>query len=120
MKFQFIERHKQTYQVHTLCQMFGVTASGYYQWKSRGKSNREKENDYLLDKIKETYEMNRCVYGSPRITQALHREAIICSQPRVARLMRANGIVANISSGIYFYRLETPEKQITKKLVVLK
>ena len=27
---------------------------------------------------------------------------------------------ANISSGIYFYRLETPEKQITKKLVVLK
>jgi hypothetical protein len=27
---------------------------------------------------------------------------------------------ANLSSGIYFYRLETPEKQITKKLVVLK
>ena len=26
----------------------------------------------------------------------------------------------NLSSGIYFYRLETPEKQITKKLVVLK
>jgi transposase InsO family protein len=94
MKFQFIESHKKTHAVQTLCQMFQVTPSGYYQWKGRGKSNREKENDFLLEKIKETYEKNRCVYGSPRITQALHREAIICSQPRVARLMRANGIVA--------------------------
>ena len=94
MKFQFIERYKQTHKVQTLCQMFGVTASGYYQWKSRGKSNREKENDFLLEKIKDTYEKNRCVYGSPRITQALNRQSIFCSQPRVARLMRANGIVA--------------------------
>ena len=94
MKFQFIERYKQTHKVQTLCQMFGVTASGYYQWKSRGKSNREKENDFLLEKIKDTYEKNRCVYGSPRITQALNRQSISCSQPRVARLMRANGIVA--------------------------
>ena len=94
MKFKFIDIHKKTHQVQTLCQMFGVTASGYYQWKSRGKSNREKENDYLLEKIKDTYELNRCVYGSPRITQSLNRQSISCSQPRVARLMRANGIVA--------------------------
>lgn len=94
MKFQFIDRQKQTHKVQTLCQMFGVTASGYYQWKNRGKSNREQENDFLLENIKDTYEKNRCVYGSPRITQALNRESIICSQPRVARLMRANGIVA--------------------------
>ena len=94
MKFQFIDQHKKPYKVQTLCQMFGVTASGYYQWKHRGKSNREKENIFLLEKIKDTYELNRCVYGSPRITQALHRQSISCSQPRVARLMRANGIVA--------------------------
>jgi transposase InsO family protein len=74
--------------------MYGVTASGYYQWKNRGKSNREQENIFLLEKIKDTYEMNRCVYGSPRITQALNRQSISCSQPRVARLMRANGIAA--------------------------
>jgi len=94
MKFKFIDRQKKTHTVQTLCQMFGVTASGYYQWKKRGKSNREKENNFLLEKIKNAYELNRCVYGSPRITQALNRQSISCSQPRVARLMRANGIVA--------------------------
>jgi transposase InsO family protein len=45
--------------------MFGVTASGYYQWRGRGKSNREQENISFLEKIKDTYELNRCVYGSP-------------------------------------------------------
>ena len=94
MKFQFIDLHKKSHTVQALCQMFGVTASGYYQWKNRGKSNREQENDFLLEKIKDTYEKNRCVYGSPRITLALNRQSISCSQPRVARLMRANGIVA--------------------------
>ena len=77
-----------------MCQMLGVTPSGYYQWRNRGKSNREKENDFLLAKIKDTYAENKGVYGSPRITQALHRQSISCSQPRVARLMRINGIVA--------------------------
>jgi len=94
MKFQFIDHHKQSHQVQTLCQMFGVTVSGYYQWKNRGKSTREKENIFLLEKIKDAYEKNRCVYGSPRITRVLNRESISCSQPRVARLMRVNGIVA--------------------------
>lgn len=94
MKFQFIDQHKKSHKIQTLCQMFGVTTSGYYQWKDRGKSNREKENDYILEKIIDTYELNRCVYGSPRITQALNKQSISCSQPRVARLMRTNGIVA--------------------------
>jgi|TARA_B100000315_G_C14581347_1_gene590639 putative transposase len=74
--------------------MLGVTPSDYSQWRNRGKSNREKENDFLLAKIKDTYAENKGVYGSPRITQALHRQSISCSQPRVARLMRTNGIVA--------------------------
>ena len=86
--------HKTKHRVNTLCQMVGVTVSGYYQWKSLGKSNREKENDFLLEKIRVTYQKSRGVYGSPRITQALNRESITCSQPRVARLMRENGIVA--------------------------
>lgn len=94
MRFKFIDKQKHDHKVQTLCRMFGVTPSGYYQWKGRGKSPREQENDFLLIKIKETYEKNRCVYGSPRITRALQRESISCSQPRVARLMRANGIVA--------------------------
>ena len=94
MKFRFIDKHKESHRVQAMCQLFGVTSSEYYQWKNRSKSNREKENDFLLEKIKDTYELNRCVYGIPRITQALNRAYISCSQPRVARLVRASGIVA--------------------------
>lgn len=94
MKFKFVDRHKTEHRVDTLCQMFGVTSSGYYQWKKRGKSNREIENELLLEKIRITYKNSRYVYGSPRITAALNRQSISCSQPRVARLMRENGLIA--------------------------
>jgi transposase InsO family protein len=94
MKFKFIDQHKKHHRVQTLCPLLGVTASGYYQWKNRGPSKRELENDFVLEKIKDIYEKNKGVYGSPRITQVLNMQSISCSQPRVARLMRANGIVA--------------------------
>lgn len=76
MKFKFVDRHKTEHRVDTLCQMLGVTSSGYYQWKKRGKSNRELENELLLEKIRITYKNNRYVYGSPRITAALNRQSI--------------------------------------------
>ena len=94
MKFKFIDHHRNDHKVSKMCHMFGVTVSGYYQWKNRGKSHRELENEFLLERIKKTYEENKGVYGSPRITQSLNQQFISCSQPRVARLMRENGIVA--------------------------
>ncbi len=94
MKFEFIDQHKQTHKVQTFCAMFGVTAAGYYRWRKQGQSKRDKENEFLLEKIKDVYWMNQCVYGSPRITPVLNRQSLSCSQARVARLMRANGLVA--------------------------
>jgi hypothetical protein len=72
MKFKFVDTHKTEHRVDTLCQMFGVTSSGYYQWRNRGKSNRELENEILLEKIQITYKNNRCVYGSPRLKQTVY------------------------------------------------
>ena len=97
MKFKFIDWYKgaKVHIVFTPCAKCWVSLHPVItKWRNRGKSNREKENDFLLAKIKDTYAENKGVYGSPRITQALHRQSISCSQPRVARLMRTNGIVA--------------------------
>ncbi len=94
MKFEFIDQHKQTHPVESMCLILGVTAAGYYRWRKQGQSKRAHENEFLLEKIKDVYWMNQCVYGSPRITQVLNRQSLSCSQARVARLMRANGLVA--------------------------
>lgn len=44
--------------------------------------------------IRESYRNSRKAYGSPRITEDLQAKGIKCSENRVARLMKSNGIVA--------------------------
>ncbi len=77
-----------------MCQVLQVNRSGYYAWLSRPESKRSLENKELLSKIRDIYRNSHRTYGSPRITAGLHDSGYSCSRPRVARLMRVNGIQA--------------------------
>jgi len=77
-----------------MCSVLDVTRSGYYAWKNRQQSQRDKENLYLLEQIQEVYEKSRKNYGAPRIYFALLRKGVCCGRNRVARIMRDNGIIA--------------------------
>jgi len=89
-----IERYKDKFPISKLCDSLNVSRSGYYDWRNRGKSDRQKANEKLLKHIKDVYQDSRMRYGSPRITEALKKQDIQCSRPRVARLMRKHGIRA--------------------------
>jgi putative transposase len=77
-----------------MCQVLGVSTSGYYAWKKQVPSQRELGNQKLVLQIKAVYAENHQVYGSPRIQNELSDQGIRCSEKRVARLMRQNGICA--------------------------
>lgn len=94
MKFQFIERHRAMFGVEKMCRAMHVSASGYYGWKRRGISKREQENQRLLWQIRLIHKKHKQRYGSPRITEELRENGYGCSENRVARLMRKNGIAA--------------------------
>jgi putative transposase len=72
--------------------MLEVSRSGYYQWQQRLPSRRQQANALLLSQIRDAFQQSRQTYGSPRITQVLRRQQILCSENRVARLMQAHGI----------------------------
>ena len=71
MKFAFVNKHLGQHRVKQMCRMLGVSSSGYYLWKNRGKSRREVENAFILEKIKGIHHLSDYTYGSPRITQRL-------------------------------------------------
>jgi len=77
-----------------MCDLYGVSASGYYAWRSRPLSRRAIEDKVILEKIRVAYGKSYETYGSPRIHQALKREGEAVGKRRVERLMRENGIVA--------------------------
>ena len=96
MKYAFMNEHRERYRLQSMCNVLKVSRSGYYAWKRRRPSKRQRENIELLKKIQEIYKKRRRVYGSPRITQELNEEGIGCGKNRVARIMKNNGIRAYI------------------------
>lgn len=92
MRYQYIREHREEFSVKRMCQLLGVTRSGYYAWQSETTSLREAENQVLVEQIRGEYKTSRQTYGSPRIWASLLRQGIVCGRHRVARLMRRAGI----------------------------
>ncbi len=77
-----------------MCEAFQISQSSYYHWIKNGTSDRWKENESLLVEIMDIFEYSKSSYGSPRMTEELKARGWNVSRPRVARIMRAAGIVA--------------------------
>ena len=57
-------------------------------------SKRDGENRMLLAEIQRIHKESKASYGSPRMTEELRKRGFNVSRPRVARLMKENGIKA--------------------------
>jgi len=96
MKYQFMEEHQETCKAKSMCEVLKVSRSGYYAWRTRQPSTRQKDNEELLGHIREVHTQNRRLYGSPRITVALKEQGLRCGKNRVARIMRDYSIWAEV------------------------
>jgi len=94
MKYRFIESHRNTFAVRTMCRVLRVSASGYYGWTQRPESQRSKKTQELKEAIKAIHDEYYETYGSPRIADELRKRGLQCSRSRVARLMRSMGLRA--------------------------
>jgi putative transposase len=70
------------------CKVLGVSKSGFYRWKSKPESLREKETKGIANRILEIHSESRGTYGEPRISEALKQEGISCGKERVIKIMK--------------------------------
>jgi putative transposase len=89
----FISQEKAHYPVTRLCRLLEVSASGYYAWCGRGPSARAQADGALPERIRTSHSASRQTYGTPRIHAELAAGGIHCSRKRVARRLRAAGLV---------------------------
>jgi putative transposase len=93
MKLKFIDAANESFPVTRLCQVLGVSSSGYFAWSSRPASPRQRE-DLVLAHIRSAFARSHETYGSQRMTHELQDEGLKAGRRRTARLMRENGLKA--------------------------
>lgn len=78
--------------VVTLCEVLGVSTSGYYAARKRLPSPHAKADEEMTVQIREIHAAHRGRYGSPRVRAELRDRGVHCGRRRVARLMRREGL----------------------------
>ena len=78
----------------TMCQVLGVSVSGYYAWCRRPTSAHARRDEQLRVRIRASFEASKHRYGSPRVHRDLREEGQAVSRKRVIRLMQEDGLVA--------------------------
>jgi putative transposase len=97
-----------------MCRLYGVTRAGYYAWRSRERSERERQDEALSAEIRTVHADSRGTYGSPRVHRALRKRGHRVGKNRVARLMRAHGIKARVAGPF-----DTPAPRCSASLAAL-
>lgn len=87
-----IDRCRDAFWIRMMCRFLNVSPSGYYDWRGRSPSVRAVANQRLLEKIRVIHAESDGVMGAPRMYDELTYAGESCSENRVARLMRKNGI----------------------------
>lgn len=90
----------------------GVSPAGFYKWRKRTESTRDKENRLLSQKIEQIFFDHRTNYGSPRVYATLRQKGVRVNHKRVERLMRESGLIGK--AGRIYRRKALPEKFYTK------
>ncbi len=95
MRFHFIEQAKKDFPAYRLCRLMGVSQSGYFAWRDRSASHRQRGDLVMLAHVRSAYSLPNETYGSPRMTRELQDQGGGVGRRRIARLMRENGMHAH-------------------------
>jgi putative transposase len=91
--YEFVEREQASHAVVTLCRVLGVSPSGSWAWRQRGRSARAQADEHVVEPIRTIHPASRGTYGVPRVHAALASAGTHGGRKRIARRMRGAGLV---------------------------
>jgi len=93
VKYVFIARHKKTWPVDLMCQLLGVTRSGYYDYQRRnGDKTNAPYHREILEAVRDIAKASDSTYGSRRMKRALNALSYPVSRNKVRKLMKEAGV----------------------------
>jgi putative transposase len=117
VRFQFVETHRDEFEVQIMCGVLDVSRSGYYAWRTRPASQREMADVEYIKEIKQVFDDSRQTYGYESIWRILRDDGIPCGKHRVRRLMRQEGLVVKQMKRYKHTTKANPDHQPAPNLV---
>lgn len=114
MKYAWIAQHRDSHPVSLLCEVLGVSKSGYYAWLGRAPSSRARRRERIDAAVRQVYAASHGVYGSVKIAKKLAAcdELETACRNTVARAMREMGLKSRVSKA---FRPMTTQTDPTKQ-----
>jgi putative transposase len=94
MRFAFIAKHRSIWSVAWMCAALDVSRSGFHAWLTRPQSQRDRDDEVILTKVRTSFVGGNRTYGARRVWHDVLAEGISCGLHRVERLMRENALRA--------------------------
>jgi putative transposase len=89
-----IDIERKACSISLLCEVLQVSRTGYYSWRTRGKSARQKEYDSLIPVVKQAHKISQETYGARRISEEVEAQGIPCGRVKAKTLMKLAGVCA--------------------------
>ena len=99
MKYAWIRKHRDSFPIAVMCDVLGVSASGYYAWADRAPSPRARRRQRIDAAVRQLHAASRGIYGSGKIARELAESTGLETACRntVARAMREMGLASRVS-----------------------
>ncbi|RMF89485.1 MAG: IS3 family transposase, partial [Planctomycetota bacterium] len=94
MKYAWIDEHRDSYDLVSMCQMLDVSRSGYYRWKASTPSSTARRAEELDAEAKRIFEENHGVIGYRKVHEQLVAEGVVCCPETVRKSLRRQGLRA--------------------------
>jgi len=100
MKYAWIQEHRDSFTVATMCRTLQVSKSGFYQSQSAPLSARALRSKRIREAVKQVYDQSDGIYGSYKIARRLQEDDGLESACRntVAIAMREFGLKSRVST----------------------
>jgi len=94
MTFGFIAAEKARFPISRMCDVLGVSQSGFFAWQDRPACRCQQQDMVYLAHIRTAFALSNGTYGGPRMHRDLVDEGHQIGRHRTARLMRENQLIA--------------------------
>lgn len=94
MRFAFIAKHRAVWPVAWMCAALNVSRSGFHAWLTRSPSQRSRDDDAILAKVRTSFVGSDRTYGARRVWHDVLAEGVSCGLHRIERIMRENAMRA--------------------------